>query len=71
MSKLMLSLLFIALNFGGSVGTEIGQNDTNITGHIPETPRNSYEYENEEISGRKHDDRFQIGAETPRLRLIY
>ena len=68
----MLPLLFIAMNFGGSVGTEIGRNDThNKTGQIPETPRNSYEYENEEISEAKPFDRFQIGAETPRLRLIY
>ena len=61
----MLSLLFIAMNFGGSVGGRIG--DENKTQQIMETLRKS-----EGISAikRKPSDRFHIEAESPHLRLI-
>ena len=56
----MLSLLFIAMNFGGSVGARIG--DENKTLRIMETLRKS-----EGISAiKKATDRFQ----SPHLRLI-
>ena len=61
----MLSLLFIAMNFGGSVGARIG--DENKTEQIMETLRKS-----EEMSAfkRKPSDRSQIEADSPHLRLI-
>ena len=61
----MLSLLFIAMNFGGSVGARIG--DENKTQQIMETLRKA-----EGISAiKKATDRVHNEAESPHLRLIY
>ena len=62
----MLSLLFIAMNFGGSFGARIGEE--NKTQQIMETLRKS-----EDIAAikRKPTDRFQLEAESPHLRLIH
>ena len=61
----MLSLLFIAMNFGGSVGARIG--DENKTEQIMETLRKSGDIS---ANQRKPTDTFQIEGESPPLRLI-
>ena len=63
MSKLLLSLLFIVVNFGGSVGSKIIQNGTNKTGTIPEP-------EKIQATRRIASEIRQIEPESPHLRLI-
>ena len=66
MSKLMLSLLFIAMNFGGSVGAGIG--DENKTEQIMETLRKSED--NPAVKRKPTDRSTKVEADSPHLRSI-